>query len=164
MLFGLMQHTWIGKTIVLLVAIFAVAAMTVSDAPGQGPTKEQFEKAIAIDLPDDPAAVIAVVGQSKILLGDVKPKVDGIINDALAKSPKEVPEDEIKFLRVNLTRGLLRQLVQNKMMRESFLLSQVGTEAADKREEASTMMSARCGSCLSIRKFPNCSSGTASLT
>jgi parvulin-like peptidyl-prolyl isomerase len=141
--FSLKQRNWIGQTILLPLAIVLAAASAAGVARGQGPTKEQFEEAIAIELPEDPAAVIAVVGASKILLGDVKPKVDGIINDAIAKSSKEVPADEVKFLRVNLTRGLLRQLVQNKMMRESFLLSQVGTQAAEKREEASTMMSAR---------------------
>ena len=109
----------------------------------QVPTRAEVDGAQSLELPDDPAAVIAVVGRSPVLLGDVMGKVEGRINDVLAKTDQKVPEDQMHFIRVNLVRGLLAQAIQNKMMRESFLLDQVGTQAADKREEADAKLTSR---------------------
>ncbi len=109
----------------------------------QVPTRAEVDGAQSLELPDDPAAVIAVVGRSPVLLGDVLGKVEGRINDVLAKTDQKVPEDQMHFIRVNLVRGLLAQAIQNKMMRESFLLDQVGTQAADKREEADAKLTSR---------------------
>ena len=131
------------RDVAIALAIFAIAFVSVPAALCQAPSQAEFEKALATELPDDPAAVIAVVGQSKILLGDVKPKVDARINSVVEKSPQAVPEEQIKFARVNLTRGFLAQAIQTKMMRESFLLSQVGTQAADKRKEANELMGSK---------------------
>ncbi len=94
-------------------------------------------------LPDDPAAVIAVVGQSEILWGDLEPKVDGQIKQALERVGREYPEAELAFARKQLARGALRQAIQIKMMREAFLLDQVAAESADKRREVSDMMQRR---------------------
>ncbi len=109
----------------------------------QVPTRAEVESAQSQQLPDDPAAVIAVVGRSPVLLGDVMSKVEARINDVLSKTDQEIPEDQLHFARVNLVRGMLSQAIQNKMMRESFLLDQVGTQAADKREEADAKLTSR---------------------
>ena len=113
---------------------------------GQVPSKEDLEKALNTVLPEDPATVVAVVGQSKILYGDVKAKVDARVRKVLEMAKQRnqpVPEESIKFARVNLTKGFLRQVVETKMMREAFLLAQVGTQSAEKRQEAAAMMSSK---------------------
>ncbi|MCO8122256.1 peptidylprolyl isomerase [Stieleria sp. TO1_6] len=94
-------------------------------------------------LPDDPAAVIAVVGQSPILWGDVQPKVDGRIRQALEQTKQEMPPDQLAIARAQLTRLALKEAIQTKMMSECFLLEQVGTQAAEKRSEVSEMMHSR---------------------
>lgn len=91
-------------------------------------------------LPDDPATVMAVVGQSPILWGDLQPKVDGRIAQVLEKIGREYPQEQLAVARMQLARGALQQAIQTKMMSESFLLEQVGTQAAEKRREASDMM------------------------
>lgn len=109
----------------------------------QVPTRTQVDDAKSQQLPEDPAAVIAVVGRSPVLLGDVMGKVEARIADVLSKTDQEIPADQLHFARVNLVRGMLGQAIRNKMMRESFLLDQVGTEAADKREEADAKLTTR---------------------
>ncbi|KAA5539309.1 peptidyl-prolyl cis-trans isomerase [Roseiconus nitratireducens] len=94
-------------------------------------------------LPEDPATVIAVVGQSPILWGDVQPKVDGRINEVLASMGREFPKSELAKARLQLARSAMIQAIQTKMMKESFLIEQVGTEAADKRKEMGDMMLSR---------------------
>lgn len=86
-------------------------------------------------LPTDPAAILAMVGQTPILWGEVQPKVDGKINEIVEKTPQEIPQEQVDQARINLTRSLLSQTIQNKMLRESFLLEQVGTQSSDKRAE-----------------------------
>lgn len=103
----------------------------------------QVPGAPEIELPDDPATVIAVVNESPILLGDLTPKVDARIQEVLSTSKQTIPADQLRFARTNLIRGLLAQAIQNKMMRESFLLDQVGTESAEKRAEADATLATR---------------------
>ncbi|GAA5509341.1 peptidylprolyl isomerase [Novipirellula caenicola] len=124
---------------VVLIALICVG----SECHGQIPTRDEVEAAQNVVLPDDPAAIIAVVGQSPIYYGEVSPKVDARINEVLAKSKQQVPEEQLRYARINLTRGMLTQAIQNKMMRESFLLDQVGTQSADKRAEADATLAAR---------------------
>lgn len=93
-----------------------------------------------VPLPTDPAAVIAVVGQSRILWGDIQPKVDAKIASVLKNLKQKFPDSELAVARKQLSRTALIQAIQNKMMSEAFLLDQVGTEAADKRREVSDMM------------------------
>ncbi len=104
------------------------------------PTRDQIDATVTVELPTDPAAIVAMVGQSPILLGEISPKVDARINDVLSKTEEKVPEDQLNYARINLTRGALAQAIQNKMMRESFLLDQVATQSADKRREADQLM------------------------
>ena len=96
-----------------------------------------------VPLPEDPAAVIAVVGQSSILWGDIQPKVDFQIAKVLKEVGKEFPEEQLTVARTGLTRQALVQSIQNKMMSESFILEQVGTQAAEKRREVADMMASR---------------------
>ena len=109
----------------------------------QVPTRSQVDEAQQVELPDDPAAIVAVVGRSPILLGDVMPKVEARIAEVTAKTNQRIPENQLHFARVNLVRGMLAQAVRNKMMRESFLIDQVGTQNADKRQEADEKLTSR---------------------
>lgn len=125
-------------SIVLLCILFGA-----SFVHGQVPTRDEVDEAQQIELPDDPAAIIAVVGRTPILIGDLMPRVDARIKEVTKQSGQEIPEDQLHFARVNLIRGVLVQAVQNKMMRESFLLDQVGTQAADKLAEAEATLASR---------------------
>lgn len=127
-----------------LPVILLVSALSLpSPLDAQVPTRAAVDKAQELQLPDDPAAVIAVVGQSPILLGDLLGKVEARIDDVVSKTDQEIPADQLHYARVNLVRGSLAQAIQNKMMRESFLLDQVGTQEADKREEADEKLTTR---------------------
>lgn len=94
-------------------------------------------------LPTDVAATIAIVGEDRILMGDLLPRVEARIAEVVAKNGEQIPEEQVKFARYGLIRPLLAQTIQNKMMRESFLNDQVGTENADKRVEADQRMTAK---------------------
>lgn len=116
--------------------------------------QDALEAAAEIELPSDPATVIAVVGQSRILLGDLMPKVDAQLSQMIERSPQPVPKDQIEPVKVMMLRGLLRQTISNKMMRESFLLEQVATQAADKRREAAETMASRARQMFSETRIP----------
>ncbi|WP_246145908.1 peptidylprolyl isomerase [Rubripirellula lacrimiformis] len=94
-------------------------------------------------MPEDPAALIAVVGQQRILLADLLPKVEAKIAEVTKRAGQEIPEAQLEIAKVNLVRGLLAQSIQNKMMREAFLIDQMGTEAADKRAQADAKLTSR---------------------
>lgn len=102
-----------------------------------------MDAALQVELPTDPAATVARVGQTTILMGEISPKVEARIKEVLANAGQEVPEEQIKFARVRMTRGLLAQKIQSRMMQVSFLLDQVGTQSADKRREADATMQAK---------------------
>ncbi len=127
---------------ILCVAVMAGLTLP-SFAPAQVPTRAEVDAAQKLSLPDDPAAILAVVGRTPILLGDLMPKAEARINEVLAKTDQEIPPEQLHFARLNLVRGLLAQAIQNKMMRESFLIDQVGTEAAEKHEEADAKLTSR---------------------
>jgi len=126
-----------------LVGLAVAWAMAPSHASAQMPTQQQMDEALQAELPSDPAATVAIVGQSTIVMGEISPKVEIRIQDVLANAGQEVPEDQIKFARVRMTRGLLAQKIQSRMMRESFLLEQVATQTAEKRREAEETMQAK---------------------
>ncbi len=127
----------------LLLATLVVAIGLPSVLVAQMPTQAQIDEALHSELPTDPAALIAMVGQSPILLGEINPKIEARIQSVIESAGQEVPEDQIKFARVRMLRGLLAQTIQSRMMRESFLLDQVATQAADKRREADATMQAK---------------------
>ncbi len=109
---------------------------------------------LPVEIPEDPAAVIAVVGQQRILLDDLMPKVQAKINEVTQKTGQKLSDEQLKMAKFNLVRGLLAQTIQNKMMRESFLIDQMGTEAADKRKDAEAKLSARARLMFSDSEVP----------
>lgn len=119
---------------------FQTGSRLLAQPPGVPPSLANDKSA---PLPDDPATVMAVVGQTPILWGDIQPKVDGQIAKVLKQQKVQIPKEQLAPARKNLARGALRQAIQTKMMSESFLLEQVGTQSAEKRQEVSTMMSSR---------------------
>jgi parvulin-like peptidyl-prolyl isomerase len=96
--------------------------------------------AATAELPTDPASVLAVVGETPILMGELQSKVESRIQEVLGQSGQKFPEDQLKKARADLTRSMLASTIQTKMLRESFLLDQVGTQASDKRAEADEKM------------------------
>ncbi len=113
-------------------------------ASGQeAPSEEKIREALQTELPEDPAALIAVVGKSPILLGDLMPKIDRRLEMVEEKQGRPLTEEEKKYGRVNMLRGLLQQAIQSKMMGEAFLLKQAGTQDAEKRDEVQKMMHSR---------------------
>ena len=132
-----------SRLLLLTLAAGCLSLPFASTLLAQGPSEAEFKKAMSMKLPEDPATVVAVVGEAQILLGEIKPKVDARINSVLAKTKQEIPAEQLHFARLNLTRQLLAIAIQNKMKRESFILDQVGTQDSEKRREASEMMSSR---------------------
>jgi parvulin-like peptidyl-prolyl isomerase len=112
-------------------ASLAPCAMAQGDSPLPSSTGE---------LPTDPASILAVVGETPILMGELQSKVESRIQEVLAQSGQEFPEEQLKKARADLTRSMLASTIQTKMLRESFLLDQVGTQASDKRAEADEKM------------------------
>ncbi len=127
----------------LLCVAFMVlfAAQSVSMACAQSPMGPPPDD--TVPLPTDPATVMAGVGQSPILWGDIQPKVEAKINEVLEQQQVQFTDEQLQPARKNLARGALRQAIQTKMMSESSLLSQVGTQSAEKRAEVSEMMTSR---------------------
>ncbi len=129
-----------------LAHLLVVVIVVIGAAPqawGQQLTQSQIDEAMQLQLPTDPAAVIAIVGESSILLGEINPKIEARIQEVVTKAAQEIPKDQIHFARVRMIRGLLAQTIQNRMMRESFLLDQVATQTAEKRREADAKMQAQ---------------------
>ncbi|WP_286177497.1 peptidylprolyl isomerase [Rhodopirellula sp. JC639] len=137
-----LQRPAIRRAVLHLLAAALLVGVT-----GQSPTVLHGQvptlPADVAPLPDDPATIMAVVGQSPILWGDIQPKVDGRINQVLEEKNLKLPPEQLAPARMNLARGALTQAIQTKMMSESFLLEQVGTQAAEKRREVSEMMTSR---------------------
>jgi len=138
-----------------LICLLALCTSVVN-APtsAQVPTRQQIDAAQNIQLCDDPAAIVACVGHAHIIVGDLMPKVEARIQEVLAQSEQEIPQDQLEFARLNLFRGLLSQSIQQKMLRESFLIDQVGTAAADKRHEADTKLATRARQMFSESELP----------
>ena len=126
----------------LAIALVFVLAIG-PDVGAQIPTRQQIDAAAALPLPSDPATPIAVVGNHPVLLGELMPRVDTRIAAVMEQSGQEVPEDQLRFVKIQMLRQLLAQTVQTRMMRESFLLDQVGAAAADKRLEAEKTLAAK---------------------
>ncbi|TWU18473.1 peptidylprolyl isomerase [Allorhodopirellula heiligendammensis] len=129
-----------------LAHLLVVVIVVIGAAPqawGQQLTQSQIDEAMQLQLPTDPAAVIAIVGESSILLGEINPKIEARIQEVVTTAAQEIPKDQIHFARVRMIRGLLAQTIQNRMMRESFLLDQVATQTAEKRREADAKMQAQ---------------------
>lgn len=123
-----------------VVAIALILGLTcvrpgLAQAPNNTGKKNAADEPLT-EVPEDPAAILAVVGQTPILVADVEPKVRARIDAAIAKTGQQPSPEELKIATSNLTRGLLVQAIQNKLMRESFLIAQVGTQSSTQRAEA----------------------------
>jgi len=112
-------------------------------AIAQSPDPDEVRKALESQIPEDPAAVVAVVSKTPILVGEIMPRVDSRILEITSKSEQTPNEQEMKYMQSVLFRQLLTQTIQLKMLRESFLLSQVGTQSAEKRNEAAKKLESR---------------------
>ena len=135
--------TWCVGLFCCLLGETAFGQFTTTPSDQQSPPEEKPETEKNVVLPEDPAAIIAYVGRSPILMGDVSGKVESQINEAISRSGGQFPAEQLQVARVNLTRNLLQQLIQTRMMREAFLLDQVGTESAEKRAEADSRLTSR---------------------
>lgn len=135
--------TWCVGLFCCLLGETAFGQFTTTLSDQQSPPEEKPETEKNVVLPEDPAAIIAYVGRSPILMGDVSGKVESQINEAISRSGGQFPAEQLQVARVNLTRNLLQQLIQTRMMREAFLLDQVGTESAEKRAEADARLTSR---------------------
>lgn len=111
--------------------------------PDQGPTQEEIRLALEVGVPDDPAEVVAVVGQSRILAGDLLPRVDARLKEIVSRASQPPSDVEIRYIQSVIFRSLLNQSIQLKILRESFLLSQVATQTADKRRDAEKRLQTR---------------------
>ena len=136
-------HHVVPRCFAWIALVIGVTAMAVPRVHAQMPSPAEVEEAKKIPLPTDPATVMAVVGQGRVLLGELKPRVDAQLSRMLSQASGEVPEDELHYVKLRMTRSLLVQTIQSRMLREAFLLEQVGTAAADKRREAEATMAAK---------------------
>jgi len=133
-----------------LIACLVLAANSLA----QGVSEEQVREALKTKLPEDPAAVVAVIGKTPVLLGDIMPRVNGRIKEITDQTPQKPSELELQYMQTRLFRSLLVQTIQLKMLRESFLLSQVGTQNADKRAEAEIKLQSRARQMFSEQELP----------
>ncbi len=137
-----------------ILATLVAVGWFLSVAQAQSPSPEAVRRALETQVPDDPAAVIAVVGKTSILAGDILPRVDSRIREITSKSPEPPSEEELKYMRAVLFRSLLAQSIQLKMLRESFLLSQVGTQSAEKRDDAEIKLQSRARQMFAETELP----------
>jgi len=112
-------------------------------AISQSPDPDEVRRALEAQIPEDPAAVVAWVSKTPILVGEIMPRVDSRIREITSKSEQTPNEQEMKYMQSVLFRQLLTQTIQLKMLRESFLLSQVGTQSAEKRNDAAKKLESR---------------------
>lgn len=128
-----------------LVAItFAIAIVaTASGAAGQGLTPEEIAELSAMELPENNATLLAIVGDNPILLGELMPKVDERLTQIAKGDISRIPPDQLKVVRLKLLRTLLAQTIQTKMLGHAFLMTQVGSASAEQRREAESRITAQ---------------------
>ncbi len=142
-----------------LLACLAFAAVGFGPFPpantyAEGPSPQEIRRALATNVPEDPAAVVAVVGNTPVLAGDLLPRIEGRVKEITEKTESTPSAEELHYMRAVMFRSLLSQTIQLKMLRESFLLSQVGTQAADKRREAEQKLQARARQMFTESELP----------
>lgn len=103
-------------------------------------SEQDLAEVAAIELPEDPATLVAMVGQQQILLGELMPKIEARLNAIAKQSPTPIPPDQLRIARNAYFKQLLDQTIQIKMLRQSFLLDKVGTAPFDKRRDAEQQM------------------------
>lgn len=147
--------TAVFGTLLSAVACDAQSMMSANQQSGGQRTSPQLPSIEgSAEIPKDATAVLAVVGTTPVLVGDILPKVEAKIAEVQKKVGQEMPADQLKYARVNLTRGMLSQLIQQKMLREAFLLDQVATQTAEKRREAADLMNQRARAMFAESEIP----------
>ncbi|MEL6894480.1 MAG: peptidyl-prolyl cis-trans isomerase, partial [Planctomycetota bacterium] len=114
--------------------------------------------ATPIVVPTDPTAVVAYVDREAILAGDILLDVEARIASAkkqIESQGKQLADLEIKRARGMLFRGMLQARVRDKMMRQAFLLKQVGTKSADQRADATKQMQTRAREAFYAERVPD---------
>lgn len=112
-------------------------------ALAQEMTPEQLAQLEAMDLPTEPATLLAIVGDNPILLGDLMPKIEGRIVQLAKGDISQIPPDQLKIIRLRMLRALLAQTIQTKMLGHAFMMSQVGSSSAEQRREAQMKIAAQ---------------------
>jgi parvulin-like peptidyl-prolyl isomerase len=123
-------------------------------AHGQGISQEEASELARMELPTEPSELLAIVGSSPILVGDLLPKVDRRIAALATVDISEIPELELKVVRLKLLRGLLTETIQTKMLGLAFVLDKVGTSASDKRDEAQQKIESQARRSFSENEIP----------
>lgn len=129
-----------GRRMALLGLVFSGMA---TGAFGQGLTPEEIAELDAMELPVEAATLLAIVGDSPILLGDLMPKVDDRLTQIAKGDISKIPPEQLKIVRLKLLRSLLAQTIQTKMLGHAFLMNQVGSSSAEQRRDAQTRIAAQ---------------------
>jgi parvulin-like peptidyl-prolyl isomerase len=103
---------------------------------GQGITEDEIAELRQMELPTDPSDLLAVVGESPILVGDLMPKVDLIIEESTKGDLSQIPEEELRIVKIRLLRSQLSRAIQTKMLGSAFVIDRVGTASAEQRKDA----------------------------
>ncbi len=114
----------------------AIAICTASPAMAQGLTPEEIDELKQTELPTDPTELLAIVGDSPVLVGELLPKVDARIASLAKGDISQIPPEELRIVRLKLLRGLLTQTIQTKMLGHAFLMDRVGSSSKEQRVDA----------------------------
>ncbi|MEX2174535.1 MAG: peptidylprolyl isomerase [Pirellulaceae bacterium] len=82
-----------------------------------------------------PGQIVAEVGDQYILYGDVAPTVDQILTPVMSRVSSESERQELEQVRDNLTRQIVRQIVDSKLMYLEFLRQIEENAGRDKMPE-----------------------------
>ena len=120
---------------ITLAAIFSLF-LTAAPLAAQGISKDEANELAKIELPTESSELLAIVGSTPILVGEILPKVDQRIASVATVDVSEIPPLELKIVRLKLLRNLLAETIQTKMLGHAFVLSKVGTATAEQRDDA----------------------------
>lgn len=123
-------------------------------ASAQGMTKEEANKLAKMELPTEQSEILAWVGNTPILVGELLPKVDQRIAAAATVELSQIPELELKIVRIKLLRSLLSETIQTKMLGHAFVLSKVGSATAEQRDEAEKKIESQARKAFSENEVP----------
>lgn len=124
------------------------------NAAAQGITPEELAELRQMELPTDPAELLAVVGESPILVGDLMPKVDLIIEESTKGDLSQVPPEELRIVKLRLLRSQLSRAIQTKMLGSAFLIDRVGTASTEQRKDAMEQVMTRARNSFYAEEVP----------
>lgn len=120
-----------------------MTAGTATGSLGQGISPEEVAELSAMELPVEGATLLAIVGNSPILLGELMPKVDERLAQVAKGDISKIPPEQLKVVRLKLLRSLLTQTIQTKMLGHAFLMTQVGSSSTEQRRDAQSRIAAQ---------------------